>query len=129
MFYCTESWKKHNTFHENIFKSRICEFAPRPRSLAAVYILTADNELWKYMKERCKDGKIEFDGISLFKLTPEQYALFAAAKDLYLDETHLALTDLADNKTLPDKTFMLITKAISIARKGRKIKYETEDIY
>ena len=81
------------------------------------------------MKERCKDGKIEFDGISLFKLTPEQYALFAAAKDLYLDETHLALTDLADNKTLPDKTFMLITKAISIARKGRKIKYETEDIY
>lgn len=109
-----------NKIHEKIFDSKAKEFSNSNRSLATIYLLTSDNALWKQMKNNCSNGQIEFNDVSLSEMTPEQYALFMAAKDLYLDETHLSITDLADKAVLDSNAFALVMNAICIARCGIK---------
>lgn len=109
-----------NRIHEKIFDSKAKELSNNNRALAAIYLLTSDNALWKQMENNCSNGQIEFNYVSLSKMTPEQYALFMAAKDLYLDETHLSITDLADKAVLDSNAFALVMNAICIARCGIK---------
>lgn len=109
-----------NRIHEKIFLSKRKEFSNNNRTLAAVFILTSDKDLWERMKRNCENGQIVFDGIPLSDFSPEQYALFMAAKDLYIDETHLSITDLADKAVLDNNAFALIMNAICIARCGIK---------
>lgn len=109
-----------NKIHEKIFDSKTKEFSNNNRALAAIYLLTSDNALWKQMKDNRSNGQIEFIDVSLSEMTPEQYALFMAAKDLYLDETHLSITDLADKAVLDSNAFALVMNAICIARCGIK---------
>ena len=109
-----------NKIHEKTFSSKQKDFSNSNRALAAVFILTADKDLWKRMKNNCENGQIVFDGILLSDFSPEQYALFMAVKDLYLDETHLSITDLADKAVLDSNAFALVMNAICIARCGMK---------
>lgn len=109
-----------NKIHEMIFNSKTKEFLNNNRALAAIYLLTSDNTLWKQIKNNRSDGRIEFSDVPLSEMTPEQYALFMVAKDLYLDETHLSITDLADKAVLDSNVFALVMNAICIARCGIK---------
>ena len=115
-----------NKIHEKIFDSKTKDFSKSNRFLAAIYLLTSDNTLWKQIKNNCRDGKIEFNNVSLSEMTPEQYTLLMAAKDLYLDETHLSITDLADKAVLDSNAFALVMNAICIARYGKKNQKITE---
>jgi len=116
-----------NKIHEKIFKNHINEFSKSDRALAAIYILTADNILWKIMKYNCDGGNINFDEVSLSELPTEQYALFAAAKDTYLDETHLTMTDIADKNIFRPKMFSVVINALRIARFGKSALDAEED--
>ena len=116
-----------NKIHEKIFKSQIREFSISDRALAAIYILTADNILWKIMKYNCDGGNINFDEMPLSELPTKQYALLSAAKDIYLDETHLTLTDLADKNIFSPKMFSVVMNAIYIARFGICVVYDSEE--
>lgn len=110
-----------NKIHEKIFKSHINEFSKSNRTLAAIYILTADNTLWKIMKYNCDGGNINFDEVPLAQLPTEQYVLLMAAKDICLDQSHLTMTDLADKNIFGPRMFSVVMNAIHIARFGKSI--------
>ena len=52
-----------------------------PNYAAAVFLLSADEELWNRVNKNVLDTGIYFDRIRLGGVTLEQYILFHAAKD------------------------------------------------
>lgn len=86
--------------------------------LSALYLLTADGRLWRDTKRFVVTGCICFEQVHLPNCTETAYALFCAAKDLYLGTKHLTVSDLADQSLIPPKVFGLICNAMAIRRFG-----------
>lgn len=86
--------------------------------ISAVYLLTADNELWKYVWKYVDRDSIFFGKIKLKDLSPEAYILLCAAKDLYLGTEHISLSELADPVIVEKTTFCLVLNALGIRRFG-----------
>lgn len=86
--------------------------------ISAVYLLTADNELWKYVWKYVNRDSISFGKIKPKDLSPEAYILLCAAKDLYLGTEHISLSELADPVIVEKTTFCLVLNALGIRRFG-----------
>lgn len=84
----------------------------------AVYLLTADNELWKYVWKCVDRDSISFVKIKPKGLSPDAYILLCAAKDLYLGTEHISLSELADPVIVKKTTFCLVLNALGIRRFG-----------
>jgi len=50
--------------------------------------------------------------------TEDQYALYCAAKDLYLGTKHMNIADLSDTKQITSKTFAAICNSMTVRRFG-----------
>ncbi len=88
------------------------------RFVAVLYLLSADHFLWSKMQHNIGINKIRFDGVSLGGISPDSYAIWKAAKELYLKEKQLTFSELADRDIVSDETFRLIIQAITIGRHG-----------
>lgn len=86
--------------------------------MAAVYLLTADHQLWKVSKRQMDRNGIKLREIRLENSTEYAYTLFCAAKDLALGTKHLTISDLADTDLIPPRIFALICNAMAIRRFG-----------
>lgn len=69
---------------------------------AAVFILSADENLWERVKGNVLERGIYFDRIRIGGVTLEQYILFHAAKDVYNGTKHIRLSELTDRDLIPD---------------------------
>ena len=97
--------------------------------MAALYLLTADSMLWRYVKYAVVNNVICFEQVRLRGTNTNRYPLFCAAKDLYLGTKHLTVSDLADAELIPPKVFALICNAMAIRRFGLgAIQYEERNI-
>ena len=86
--------------------------------ISAIYLLTADNELWKYAWKYVDRDSVSFGKIRPKDLSPEAYILLCAAKDLYLGTEHISLSELADPVIVEKITFCLVLNALGIRRFG-----------
>lgn len=87
---------------------------------SALYLLTADRELWNRAKHHITADGIHFGGMNINGCSTDEYALFCAAKDLYHCTRHITISDLADPTVINGKLFRLICNAMTIARYGTK---------
>ena len=89
-----------------------------PARAAAVYLLTAEPDLF----DRCEAcfcwQKIAFRMAELKGIPPRDYALFHAAKDLYDKSSGVSLEDLACAEDVDEAAFALIINALLLARYG-----------
>ena len=85
---------------------------------AAVFLLSADEELWDRVSRNVLDTGIYFERIRLGSVTLEQYILFHAAKDVYQGTKHIRLSELADRELIPDEILKLIVNAFVIEKCG-----------
>ena len=88
---------------------------------AAVYLLTADRDLYRrcskcFMKSGICFGNIRIQGISSFG-----YTLYSYAKLLYSGRTNLPIDELTDAETILDEAFTLIVNAALIAKFGTDV--------
>ena len=116
-----------NKAHEVVFKTYVakCPFKLPARTLAAIYILSADNDTWKRSRKCIEKKEINFKNISLKESTGYEYLLIKAANDIYdMDQSHFNLYDISDRFVVSDKTYELIKAALDIARYG----YDALDI-
>ena len=86
--------------------------------MSAVYLLTAECDLWTKTKHRVEKDRIHFDVIKLKKSNENAYTLFCCAKDLYLGTKHITIKDLADKQLISPRIFELICNAMVIRRFG-----------
>ena len=89
-----------------------------PPYFAAMYLLTANADIYNAAANCfCRQG-IEFDYAVMKNMSPHNYTLFSAARDIYNDATGVTLSDLANREVTDTLVFSLITNALLIARYG-----------
>lgn len=85
---------------------------------AAMYLLTANEDIHRRTANCfCKHG-IEFDYAVLRGILPHNYALFMAARDLHAKTKSITVEDLADPEIIDPEALRLIVNAMLIARYG-----------
>lgn len=108
-----------NNCHRRVFHSAIQKKDTENYALlSALYLLTANYDLWQSTRDYVVDNIICFEQISLQNCTEDQYALYCAAKDLYLGTKHMNIADLSDAKQISPKTFAVICNAMTVRRFG-----------
>ena len=99
---------------------------PDHRSLAVLYLLTADHALWfktrRYFSDR---GNVDLQAVRLGDVSTDCYALWKAVKELQTGEWQISLCELADSSVISDRSFRLIVQAVTIAHFGAAV-LETE---
>lgn len=108
----------HKKFFENQVKSNPCVCSNQ--YLAALYLITADSVLWRRMRDRVSERKIELLEVNKRDLPILAYVLLEVASDLLYDTKKLSITDMSDTYLFFDKTFLLVMEAVRIARFGYK---------
>lgn len=111
--------KFRNNKHKELFYKTIeNKYKTNNAFMSAVYLMTADIFLWNQVCLNVSIKDISFDKIRLKKSSSEAYALYCAAKDLYLGTEHISMCDLTDEEIIPRKVFELICNAVAIRRFG-----------
>ena len=95
---------------------------PDHRSLAMLYLLTADHTLWSKTRRYFSDrGKVDLQAVRLGDVSTDCYALWKAVKELQTGERQISLCELADSSVISDRAFRLIVQAVTIARFGAAV--------
>lgn len=115
--------------HRQLFemeKRKLCK--PDKRKLAVLYLLTANNKLWRAVKRYLDNGRVNFRDVRLCELSPDSYVLWKAAKEIQLGERQISLFELSDKESISDSTFRLIVQAAAVARFATAVSSKTEEI-
>jgi len=89
-----------------------------PAYFAAMYLLTTNEDLCSRTADCfCRHG-IEFDYATLRDISPHDFTLFSAARDIYSDSMGTTVSDLANMEVVDALAFSLIVNALLIARYG-----------
>lgn len=90
----------------------------RPAYFAAMYLLTANEDIYTRTANCFCHHGIEFDYAMLKDISPHNYTLFSAARDICADTSGVMLNDLSNREVTDMLVFSLITNALLIARYG-----------
>ncbi len=88
------------------------------RYLSVVYLLTADKHLWSICKNAVSEHSVDFSHIRNTGLSSDAYTILMTAKDIYHDDGHITIADLANKQIVSAKTFSVICNALAICRYG-----------
>ena len=86
--------------------------------IAAIYLLTAYDDIWQSAKSGVNTKKIDFSNMELHGMRPGAYTLYVTAKDLYLDTERLKFCDMFERHIMSETTLTLILNALRIKRTG-----------
>ena len=106
--------------HQHTFEK---EAAMRPDSisrplLAALYLLTADGNLWNQVRDQISLRRVYVDDMRPKNLTGTSYVYFAAAKDILSGTRNIQLMEIADPALLSMKSYMILCTALAIRAYG-----------
>lgn len=88
------------------------------RNQAALYLLTAYEDIWRRMIWHFDEGGFDFNTIRLSGIHPEQYSVYQAAKAISIGSHNITLNDLASPELVTDEALQLIIYALLLARYG-----------
>ena len=115
-----------NAYHEERFRKILESGKWEDRTmLSAMFLLTADGELWRRAQSRITDMVIRFHEVRLAGISERGYTLFCGAKDLYFGTKSLCITDLSDTAIVDSEAFDLIITAMAIRRYGTGVLSQT----
>lgn len=89
-----------------------------PRFYAAMYLLTANDDIYRRTANCFCRNSLEFDYAVLREISEHNYALYKAAQSIYTGNAEVTFADLADPEVIGTEAFRLIVNAILIARYG-----------
>ena len=117
-----------NTLHRKIFETEMLNLrSPDNKTIAALYLLTADHTLWSEARRHIQSGRIDLKNMHIGPVSPDSYALWKAAREFETGEKQITLGELADREMVSDKAFRLIVQAAAAARFGKAVLKETEE--
>ncbi len=83
-----------------------------------IFICSRELRTHERPSDRRSQSKSEFDYATTQDISPHNYTLLSAAKDIYSDGSSVALNDLAISEVVDTLAFSLIVNALLIARYG-----------
>lgn len=89
-----------------------------PKYYAAMYLLTSNRDIFERTQNCFHRTGIDFQKAHLHGISPHNYTLLMAAKDLFCGDKGITQEDMADPEVIDSKAFCLIVNAILIARFG-----------
>lgn len=92
-----------------------------PTYAAALFLLTADQQLWRCAEKGATCHGFQFGKIKLRNSSAEAYALYQTAKSLYTGVERITVSELADPEVIDDTLFATIVGGILIARFGTDV--------
>ena len=106
--------------HQRTFEK---EAAMRPESinrtlLAALYLLTADGNLWNQVRDHISLRRVYVDDMRPKNLTGTSYVFFSAAKDILSGSHTVQLTEIAHPALLSMKSYLILCTALAIRAYG-----------
>ena len=109
----------HKKFFENQVKNNPCICTNQ--YLSALYLITADSDLWRRVKDQVAEQEINLREFDRKDLSILGYVLLDVASDLLYGTKKLAIKDMSDTYLFFDKTFLLVMEAVRISRFGYKV--------
>ena len=91
------------------------------RDLAALFLLTAYEDIWRRMIWKFDACGFDFQSVQLAGIQPELYSVYQAAKAISTGSRNISLADLASPELVTDEAFHLIVCALFLARYGDAI--------
>ena len=86
------------------------------RNLAALFLLTAYEEIWRRMIWKFDARGFDFQSVQLSGIQPELYSVYQAAKAISTGSRNITLADLASPELVTDEAFHLIVCALLLAK-------------
>ena len=91
------------------------------RDLAALFLLTAYEDIWRRMIWKFDACGFDFQSVQLSGIQPELYSVYQAAKAISTGSRNITLVDLASPELVTDEAFHLIVCALLLAKYGDAI--------
>lgn len=111
--------KRHKKRFEIFLKEKDIKYSNR--ELATIYLLAADEQLWKKAQDGIENGKLDFKKIKLKGINIRGYAFCKVAMDIYNGNTsHMDVKDLANKNIISNNVYRVIEQALQICRFGIK---------
>jgi hypothetical protein len=120
-FYDKSFWKDEAHFHRyQIAQAIFGYYRDRNTSgyYAALYLLTATDNLFRRTVDCFSKTQINFDRAKLRGISTEEYALYKTAKCLYTDSSEVGVDELADPDLVSTESFHLVVNAMLLSRYG-----------
>ena len=103
------TFEKELTLHPKITNRKL---------LAALYLFTADGNLWNQVRDQVTIRKICVDEMRPKNLSGISYVFFSAAKDILTGTHNIQLTEIADPALLSMQSYMILCTALAIRAFG-----------
>ena len=91
------------------------------RNQAALFLLTAYDDIWRRVIWKVEDDGFDFDSVQLAGIVPELYSVYQAAKSISTGRQNITIADLASRELVTDEAFQLIICALLLAKYGDAI--------
>ncbi len=115
-------WRDENHESRFLYATAGCrEVFVKPGYYAAVYLLTADEDLYKRCSQCFLRSSITFKNVRIQGIGTFGYTLLFYAKKLYGGRNDLPMEELLDEEIIPQEEFTLIVNAMMLNRHGRDI--------
>ena len=88
------------------------------RNQAALFLLTAYDDIWRRVIWKVEDDSFDFDSVQLAGIVPELYSVYQAAKSISAGSQNITIADLASRELVTDEAFQLIICALLLAKYG-----------
>ena len=115
-------WRDENHESRFLYATAGCrEVFVKPGYYAAVYLLTAEEDLYKRCSQCFLRSSINFKNVRIQGIGTFGYTLLSYAKKLYGGRNDLPMGELLDEEIIPQEEFTLIVNAMMLNRHGRDI--------
>lgn len=115
-------WRDEDHESRFLYATAGCrEIFVKPGYYAAVYLLTADEDLYKRCSQCFLRNSINFQKVRIQGIGTLGYTLLSYAKKLYGGRNDLPMGELLDEEIIPQDEFTLIVNAMMLNRHGRDI--------
>ena len=91
------------------------------RNAAALFLLTADEELWQRVQWHFDSCGFDFSAIRLSGIHPELYSIYQAAKTISVGGDNIVIEDLAFSELVSDRALRLILGALLLCKYGEVV--------
>ena len=115
------NYRHKERFYDFLIKQDISNDNISSRFTAILFLLTADESLWRNSEGILKDNRADFKRICLKEISVEGYALYQTAKTISTGKEYIKINELADEDLIEDMTFKAIINSALINRYGAEL--------